>query len=225
MAERAGSGGTVILDVDSTLVAIEGIDWLAALRGPEVAERIAAATTEAMEGRIGLEQVYEARLAAVAPTRDEIAALGEAYVAHLAAGAAELVRELRTAGRRAVIVSAGIRGALLPLAAHLGIPAADVHGVEVSHHADGTYRDFDRATPLTRSRGKAALVAGLGLPAPIVAVGDGASDLEIATELPSVSFIAFTGFVRRPRVADHASVQAESFAQLRHLLRPAPSPP
>ena len=34
---------SVILDVDSTLCAIEGIDWLAAQRGPEVAARIACA--------------------------------------------------------------------------------------------------------------------------------------------------------------------------------------
>lgn len=219
MAEPPLSGaGTVIFDVDSTLAGIEGIDWLAALRGVEVADRIAAATASAMEGRIGLEQVYEARLLAVAPTRDEIDALGDAYIATVAPGARELLAALAAAGRRTVIVSAGIRGAILPLAAHLGIAAADVHGVEVHHRPDGSYRDFDRATPLTRSKGKARLVAGLGLPAPIVAVGDGASDLEIATELPGVSFIAFTGFARRARVVDHASLQAESFADLRHLL-------
>lgn len=208
----------MIFDVDSTLVAIEGIDWLAALRGVEVAERISAVTAEAMEGKIGLETIYETRLSQIAPTSEEIAALGEAYIAALAKGAKDCVTALLARGTRTVLVSAGIQGALLPLGLHLGIPAADVHGVDVYHDADGTYKDFDRANPLTRSKGKAELVSRLGLPQPITAVGDGASDLEIATELRDVAFIAFAGFARRERVVERAGLAVSSFKRLRHHL-------
>ena len=39
---------SVVLDVDSTLCGIEGIDFLAARRGPDVGERIAELTDRAM---------------------------------------------------------------------------------------------------------------------------------------------------------------------------------
>ena len=53
---------SVVLDVDSTLCALEGIDWLARQRGGEIATRIAAVTEQAMNGEIPLEAVYGRRL-------------------------------------------------------------------------------------------------------------------------------------------------------------------
>src|SRR5205823_765142 len=96
---------TVILDVDSTVASIEGIDWLAALRSPDVASRIADGTNKAMEGAIPLEAVYAERLRLVAPRRDEIDALGRAYVTAIAPGARETVTALRAAGVRVMLFS------------------------------------------------------------------------------------------------------------------------
>jgi HAD superfamily phosphoserine phosphatase-like hydrolase len=212
----------VVFDADSTLVGIEGIDWLAAHRPSDVAGRIAALTTEAMAGVRPLEAVYGDRLAAVAPTRDEVAALGIAYVQAVARGAAALVSALIAKGIRPVIVSGGIHGALLPLAAHLGIPADDVHGVRVHFTSTGAYADFDRSSPLATQGGKAALVAQLALPRPIVAVGDGSTDLVIRTAGASDSFVAFTGFVAREAVVQGADFRADSFEALHALLLPLP---
>lgn len=212
----------VVFDADSTLVGIEGIDWLAERRPAEVAARIAALTAEAMAGVRPLEQVYGERLAAVAPTRAEVDALGEAYVGAVAPGAASLVRALREARVRPLIVSGGIHAALLPLASHLGIPAADVHGVEVRFTPGGAYVDFDRASPLAEQRGKAKLVAGLGLARPIVAVGDGSTDLMIRTAGAADLFVAYTGFARRDAVLRGADLHAETYEALRALLLPHP---
>ena len=71
---------SVVLDVDSTVTGIEGIDWLAALRGPEVAAESAELTKRAMNGELTLEQVYGERLRSVAPTTGDIAALSRAYI-------------------------------------------------------------------------------------------------------------------------------------------------
>ena len=54
-----------MLDVDSTLSAVEGIDWLAALRSEAVRERVAEVTDRAMRGEVPLAAVYAERLAAV----------------------------------------------------------------------------------------------------------------------------------------------------------------
>jgi HAD superfamily phosphoserine phosphatase-like hydrolase len=211
---------TVIFDADSTLVGIEGIDWLAQLRTPDLARRVAELTSDAMAGGISLGSVYGARLAMVAPTRRELDALGAAYVGAVAPGAVALVRALRSAGIRPLIVSGGLHAALLPLGAHLGIPADDVHGVRVNFHADGTYDDFDRASLLAAQGGKAALVRSLRLARPVVAVGDGVTDLEIRANGDADAFVAYTGFVTREAVVRAAESQAGSFDALRALLLP-----
>ncbi|MCU0625857.1 MAG: hypothetical protein MUF21_05125, partial [Gemmatimonadaceae bacterium] len=71
---------SLVLDVDSTLAAIEGIDWLATRRDASVAEWVARVTREAMDGLIPLDAIYEQRLQAIAPTRSEVHALADAYV-------------------------------------------------------------------------------------------------------------------------------------------------
>jgi phosphoserine phosphatase len=212
----------VVFDADSTLVGVEGIDWLAELRTPDVAERIAELTAESMAGRVPLEEVYAARLAAVAPTRGEVEELAQEYVSALAPGAERCVSALRAAGIRPLIVSGGLLPALLPLAERLGIAPPDVHGVGIWFGADGAYLEFDRGSPLTTQHGKAALVAGLGLPRSIVAVGDGSTDLAIRTSGAADLFVAFTGFARRDAVVRGADLEVDSFDALHDLLLPRP---
>ena len=215
---------SVVFDVDSTLVGIEGIDWIAARRpaavAAHIAARIAALTDAAMAGERTLEEVYGPRLAAVAPTRAEIEALGRAYVSAIAPGAQRCVSALRAAGCRSVIVSGGLLPALLPLAEALGIPTTDVHGVGITFGPAGEYVDFDRASPLAQQVGKATLVAGLALPHPLVAVGDGSTDLVIRTAGAADHFVAFTGFARRDAVVRGADQVVDSFDALTALLLP-----
>ena len=64
---------TVLIDVDSTLAGVEGIDWLAERRGPDAAAAVAAMTDRAMQGEIALDAVYGERLALVRPGRDDLA--------------------------------------------------------------------------------------------------------------------------------------------------------
>jgi phosphoserine phosphatase len=119
-----------------------------------------------------------------------------------------------------VIVSGGLRPALLPLAEALGIPSADVHGVGITFGPAGEYVDFDRASPLARQHGKATLVAGLALPRPLVTVGDGSTDLVIRTAGAADRFVAFTGFARRGTVVRGADQVVDSFDALTALLLP-----
>src|SRR4029079_8238937 len=47
---------SVVLDVDSTVSGIEGIDWLARRRGGDIATNVARGTADAMRGAIPLEE-------------------------------------------------------------------------------------------------------------------------------------------------------------------------
>lgn len=206
----------VALDVDSTLSAIEGIDWLAESRGADVAERVALLTNRAMAGTVPISAVYEERLALVAPSRDALAQLGVAYINALVPGAHETIGALQAAGVRVVLVSGGLRGAIEPLAAHVGVRDADVHAVDVDFHADGTYAGVDPTQPLATADGKALVLETLGLPRPLLMVGDGATD--VAARRVADAFCAFTGVAARPAVIAAADSVAADFSTIRQLV-------
>ena len=203
---------SVVLDVDSTLCGIEGIDWLAELRGGGVSSRVAALTDRAMRGEIALDSVYGERLALVKPTAAEVEQLGARYIATLAPGAQDVLQVLRTRCRRVVLVSGGIREAILPLATYLGLADRDVYAVSVQFTGAGEYAGFDVSSPLTTADGKRAVVEGLELPRRVLAMGDGATDLAIRPVVDA--FAAFTGFVRRPTICIGADFVLDSFDKL-----------
>jgi phosphoserine phosphatase len=207
---------SVALDVDSTVSGIEGIDWLSARRGPEIATLSRQLTDQAMRGEITLESVYGKRLALIRPTRDEIAELAAEYERHVAPGCNEALRDLRARGVRAVLISGGIRQAIEPMALSLGFAANDLHAVTLLFDSAGEYAAFDAASPLTTQMGKPTVLESLALPRPILAVGDGATDLIMRP--PADVFAAFTGFARREPVCRQADVALANFEALLRLV-------
>jgi phosphoserine phosphatase len=207
---------SVVLDVDSTVSGVEGIEWLASRRSPEVMTEISRLTTQATEGEITLESVYGRRLERIHPTESEVEELAHFYERRLAPRAAEVITELRESGIRLVLVSGGIRQAVLPLGLRLGFTPAEVFAVRVSFGDDGAYAGFDDKSPLTTTAGKATVVQRLYLPRPLLMVGDGVTDL--AARPAADSFAAFTGFAYRSAVARGADHEVSTFEQLLRLV-------
>jgi phosphoserine phosphatase len=206
-----------VLDVDSTLCGIEGIDWLAALRDDAVAEQVALETAMAMRGEIPLESVYANRLGLVRPSREEIRKLADLYAASLAPGASRVIRGWLDDGIVVALLSGGIRQAILPAAMTLGITENRVHAVDVTFDSSGAYGGFDQASPLATAMGKREVVAAMRLERPLLTVGDGSTDL--ATREVSDAFAAFTGFVSRGPVIRKADVEVQSFDELDGVVR------
>lgn len=206
----------VVLDVDSTVSALEGIDWLAALRDPQVAQTVAALTADAMEARVPLDSVYSRRLEIIRPTRTEIAELGSVYIATAVPGVRAAVGSWLASGVRVVMVSGGLRDAILPLAEWLGVPSTDVHAVEIAYDADGVAEGVAGAAPLARRGGKPRVVNSLELPRPLLAVGDGATDAELAPHVDR--FVAFTGVARREGVVKLAAGEVVDFTALTSIV-------
>ena len=218
---RPATYATVLFDADSTLAAIEGIDWLAERRGAAMARDIAALTERAMNGLVPLDAVYAERVARIRPTRAEIASLSHAYIAQMVPGTAELVQALHTAGVMVHVVSGGLRDALLPFAARLGISGDRVHAVSLRSSAhDDVYDLLDGAQPLATQGGKPAVVQQLrttgALPTPVAMIGDGSTDAAVAPHVDA--FIAFTAVTRRAAVLAAAHAEAASMAALSTLL-------
>lgn len=207
---------SVVLDVDSTLTSLEGIDWLATLRGDDVAREIASLTDRAMAGEVSLESVYAERLSLIRPTRDEIALLARAYIREVQPGARALCAVLSASGSEITLLSGGLRDAIIPFAAYLDIPASRVHAVSVQYDGDGRYASLDGVQPLATQRGKPATLFSLGLARPLVMVGDGSTDA--AVRGISDKFIAYTGVARRANVVAVADAEARDFSELHDLL-------
>lgn len=207
---------TVVLDVDSTLSAIEGIDWLAARRSSDIAREVASLTADAMGGKRLLNEVYGARLGVVRPTAAELSELADAYWENVAVGAGTAIAAMVRAGVRIEVVSSGLHDAVAPFVARLGIPEARVHAVRVEFDADGNYRSFDAKAPLVVHGGKRIVAESLGLEGPVLAVGDGITDAEIRPVADA--FAVFTGFVRREPVVAMADFVVSSFAEVERLV-------
>jgi len=206
---------TIVFDCDSTLSAVEGIDELAAAAGIDVTDL----TRRAMEGELGLEQVYGLRLERIRPTREAVERVGRLYVERTLPHAGELIRALQSLGKRVCVVSGGLRPAVAEVATALGIGDEDVFAVGISFAADGSYAGFEEDSPLARSGGKPPVLRELAAGGRAVClIGDGVTDLEAAPEI--ARFIAFGGVERRETVFEAAAVCCDTadFAALRPLL-------
>lgn len=200
----------MLLDCDSTLSAIEGIDELAVHCRADVAEL----TDAAMRGRIALEEVYGRRLQLVRPTRDAVEALGREYIARLVPDAFATITALHAAGIDVRIISGGLLPAVVAVAAAVGIPASRVAAVDVSFADDGSYAGFDESSPMTTGGGKRVAIERWHVDRPAMMVGDGITDLEARPVVDC--FVAFAGVVERPSVVNTADavVRANSLAPL-----------
>ena len=202
-------------DCDSTLTAVEGVDELTRVLPEGLQREIAALTAAAMNGDLPLAEVYERRLATIAPSKALLDTIGGIYVQQLVPGAREVVSTLQRRGKKVAIVSGGLLPVVRVLGAALGVPAADVHAVGIEFDAQGRYRGFDRSSPFWRNGGKREFFAGR--PAserPIVFVGDGVTDLE-AKDVVEL-FIGYGGVAVREKVRQAA---AHFVLDLRDVLR------
>ncbi|MCX6937915.1 MAG: HAD-IB family phosphatase [Verrucomicrobia bacterium] len=207
----------IIFDCDSTLSAIEGIDELGRVRGPEVFARVEAMTHDAMNGKLAVEAVFGERLRIIQPRSVDVSAVGRQYVETVEPMAVATLAVLRAAGWTPMILSGGFRNAIRPLADYLGI--SRVEAVDLYFDAEGDYAGFDEAYPTTRSGGKPEIIRALKAemkPARVVMVGDGASDLETTPEVDL--FIGFGRYVAREKVLKQAAAFVFSLDEIPALL-------
>ncbi|MFI5064104.1 MAG: phosphoserine phosphatase SerB [Streptosporangiales bacterium] len=167
----------VVMDVDSTLIAGEAIDLLAARAG--CAEQMAKITDAAMRGELDFATSLRERVAMLAGLEETALQEVRAQL-RLAPGARTLIRTLRRLGYRCGIVSGGFTQITDPLAADLGIDYAAANTLEI---VDGKLTG-QLAGPVIDRAGKAdalrRFAAQTGIPvSQAVAVGDGANDLDM----------------------------------------------
>lgn len=188
----------VVMDMDSTLIAIEVIDELARAHG--VVDRVAPITESAMRGEIGFDQSLRARVALLAGL-DASVLEGIAASLPLSEGAETLVRGLKEDGCRVAVVSGGFETAAFALRERLGLDHAFANRLEVrdgklTGKVVGEIVDAERkAATLEALAGQQGLDA-----AEVVAIGDGANDILMLQK--AGLGVAFRGKARLRMAAD-----------------------
>jgi phosphoserine phosphatase len=167
----------VVMDVDSTLIQDEVIDLLADECG--CGEQVAAITEAAMRGELDFTESLRRRVALLAGHPESLLDRVRAHI-RLSAGARRFVSTLSRLGYRTAIVSGGFTHVTDWLRADLGLDHAHANVLGVR---DGVLTGEVVGDIIDRKR-KAELVAliaaaeGIALDQ-VVAVGDGANDLDM----------------------------------------------
>ena len=208
----------VCFDCDSTLSKIEGIDELGRRSG--LFDQLVALTNAAMNGELALEDIYGKRLELIKPDKEQMDSLADLYISEMVEGVEEVFSTLLAQGKQVHIISGGIRQAILPLAAKLGLPVENVHAVDVLFNADGSYLNFDQQSPLAKTGGKAVICKKIQLAGQTMAmIGDGKTDLE--AKQAGATVIGFGGVMQRDIVLEQADVfvkETSLLAVLPHLI-------
>lgn len=168
----------VVFDCDSTLSSIEGIDELA--KQHHVGSIVQKMTAEAM-GSSGLNPIlYQNRLNLVNPTREQVLKLGQLYYEHLTPDILAIICLLKRLNKEIYLLSSGLYPSIAIFGELLTIPSENIFAVDITFHEDGSYRDYDHASPLTHNDGKRAVIHKISKIYPnLVFIGDGLNDYSI----------------------------------------------
>lgn len=210
----------VCFDVDSTVIAEEGIDVLAEYLGK--GEEVAALTRAAMEGGMAFQDALQARLDLLRPSRQSILQLLKEQPFVLTDGVKDLMHALQRKKVDIWLVSGGFRIMIEPVAKQLDIPVENIvaNTLLFDENDDiGTYQSFDPTEPTSADMGKpkalTAIQAKKGYHT-MVMVGDGATDAQ--AKPPAQAFIGFGGIVERAAVKAKADWFVTDFTDMTKIV-------
>jgi phosphoserine phosphatase len=192
----------IIFDLDSTLVGIEGLDWLAKQKGLE--KEVVGLTRQAMEGEVKLEEVFSRKMELLAPSRRDLELLGQQYCQSVVEDAQEVIELLHFLEKEVWMMTGNFQLGAEMVAVQVGVSKNRVLANRAYHDEKGCYQGFDFGGPLSRSGGKIELVKKLNHDGrKVVFVGDGCNDLDVKDFVDL--FIGYGGVVVREKVKEESS--------------------
>eukprot|EP00980_Cylindrotheca_fusiformis_P011838 scaffold2816_cov121-Cylindrotheca_fusiformis.AAC.54 len=211
----------VCFDVDSTVIAEEGIDTLAGYLGK--GDAVAELTKQAMEGDTKFQDALQMRLDLMQPSKSQIENLLKEQPLALTSGIAELMQSLQTKNVDVWLVSGGFRIMIEPVARTLKIPITNIMANHILFDDKGEYEGFDKNEPTSRDMGKPKALEQIKAAKnyeTMVMVGDGATDAQ--AKPPAKAFIGFGGVIEREAVKAKADWFVSSFDDMIKIVNMRP---
>lgn len=207
----------IIFDLDSTLVKIEGLDWLAYKNGRF--DQVSKLTRQSMDGSLSINSALVEKMRLISPSYEDMLRLGKEYCENIVEDCVETINALQSLGKEVWMITGNFQPAVGVLAKKLGIPSNRVVCNKIDFDNQGNYVDFDYKSPLAKNGGKAEVVRKL-FPnkKETVFVGDGSTDLE--TQQVVDLFIGYCGVVERDLIKKNADfyISCESLSPLLLML-------
>lgn len=196
------SYNAIVFDLDSTLVRIEGLDWLANRLGK--LDSLSELTQLSMDGKINFQEAMKIKMNAMAPSAKDMLHLGKAYSESLVEDSKEVIQALQSLDKDVWILTGNFQPAVGKAAAALGIPLEKVICNEIYFDSDGKYKGFNIEHPLSSNGGKVKMLKRYLRKDKVVFVGDGYTDLEVQNEVDL--FIGYGGVAEREQVKRNSKV-------------------
>jgi phosphoserine phosphatase len=207
----------VCFDVDSTVIAEEGIDVLAEYLGKGPA--VAALTKQAMEGATKFQDALQMRLDLLQPAKSQIESCLKEQPLMLTEGVQQLMETLQAKKVDIWLVSGGFRIMIEPIAMQLKIPVSNIVANTILFDTNGDYQGFDKDEPTSRDMGKPKALEQIKSQKgynTMIMVGDGATDAQ--AKPPANAFIGFGGVVEREAVKQKADWFVTDFGDMTKIV-------
>ena len=213
----------LIIDFDSTLIEVEGLDELAALAlakradGAEIAAEIARITDLGMNGKIPIDESLNQRLKLLEARHADVEAIVELLKRKITPSFKANATFFKRNREQIYVISSGFKDYIVPVVAELSIAATHVFANTFIFASDGRITGYDSMNLLAQVGGKSKQLLELGLDGEVYVLGDGYTDFEMTDTGCVTKFIAYTGNVGRPNVvrnADHVVDDFTAFLKL-----------
>jgi phosphoserine phosphatase SerB len=194
-----------IFDFDSTLVAIETLDFLIAKTSKNQADEIEKITQLAMNGKMTFAESLRTRFANIKFTKTDIEELKSEICQHITQGFTEFFSELKSQFDF-YIISGGFLEIIYPVAEKLGIPKANCFANNFIFSGEKII-GFDEKNIMSQNGGKPKIVAEIlakNSYEKVFMIGDGYTDLEVSKAIPEVVFCGFGEHAARESVKKEA---------------------
>ena len=218
----------IIIDFDSTLSQVEGLDELAniALQGNPDRENTMAAiraiTDKGMSGEMSAPESLRQRIALLKGNRKHIDTLIEFLLTKISPSFERNKEFLKENADDIYIVSGGFKEFILPVVTTLGIKPENVYANTFIFDENANIIGLDQNNPLSQEKGKVKLLKTMNLKGEISVIGDGFTDYELKAAGLANRFYAFTENVERASVvavADHITPSLDEFLYHNQLER------
>lgn len=205
-----------VIDFDSTVTQVEGLDELAAIAlkgqadGAEIVKKIKALTDAGMSGEISFSEALKSRIELLKANKSHIEILIDFLKTKISDSFLRNKSFLKEYNADIYIVSSGFKEFILPITQSLGLKDENVYANTFTFDEEGNITGVDQSNVLAQTGGKIKLMESLKFEGHVSVIGDGYTDFEIKKAGFADRFYAFTENVERPKVIAEADFAIKS---------------